>query len=272
MHDGHRKRLRQRYKRVGIDGFAEHEMLELLLFYAIPRHDVNELAHRVLNAFGGKLQGVFGASIAELMSVDGIGEQAAVFLHLVGGIHKHMAVAQVSGRVRIRTPQEAGELAYQLLTNRKTEAFYAIMLDNQSRLIQSELIAEGTTDTTLVNVRKVVEAAMRLGASYVVLAHNHPGGSTKPSTADIQLSDNLEKVLSAIGITYVEHIIVADGRFHAIKRQQDYPISPGLPGKGSVSNAAETAQTMDARQLAALLKSMDTAILNGVKDLLDEGK
>lgn len=211
MHEGHRDRLRQTYLEQGIDAFHEHQALELLLTFAIPRKDTNELAHRLIKRFGS-LKAVLSADPYELKKEQGMGEQTAVLLSLVGALNKKTKKACVSPK--LDTPSEAARYCKLLFEGKRYEAMYAVSLDKKRRVLHSDLISSGTLAETAAYPRLVAECALRHGASGVILTHNHPSGDAQPSTEDIQTTKLMLRALEPLGIALNDHIVIgADEAF-----------------------------------------------------------
>ena len=211
LHDGHRARSKEKFRRYGLDGFADHEVLELLLFYAIPRRDTNELAHRLLEHFGS-LQSVFAAAPEELAAVEGMGENAAVFLSLLPALHRRLNCGAVEERI-INTVEDAGAFFLHLLCHERRESLYQVCLDKKGKLLLCCRLSSGTAAVTPVGVREVVETALRCDASRVLLGHNHPSGVALPSREDRQATEQIAQALRTMDITLMDHIVVADGDF-----------------------------------------------------------
>ena len=211
LHDGHRQRKKQQYAREGLERFADHEVLELLLYYAIPRRDTNETAHRLLERFGS-LEGVLRAPAAELQQVEGVGESAALLLRLVPDVmrraHSHPPAEKIFNSV-----DASGSFFLELLEGQRREVLYEACLDAKGKLLTCRQISAGSVDATMLSIREVVETALHADASGVVLAHNHPSGIALPSVADQQLTLQAKQALETMGIRLVDHIIVADGDF-----------------------------------------------------------
>lgn len=220
MHEGHRERLKERFIESGITGLADHEVLELLLCYAIPRKDVNPLAHRLIEAFGS-LGSVLNAHPLELMAIDGVGKNAAALLSLIRPINRRIRLDPAKN-ARIRSPQEAANYLCALLSGSKIEQFYVLMLNTQQRLIYTMRSGEGTVSQSTVYPRTVVEGALRHGAVSVILAHNHPGGCIVPSDEDIESTMRIRSALEGIGIALLDHFVVAEDIAYAILRKKTY--------------------------------------------------
>lgn len=210
-HEGHRERMRQRFQGSGLSGFAPHEVLEMLLFYAIPRKNVNPIAHRLLKRFGS-LNAVLSASVEALQETEGISKSAAILITLIGPTMRYADRELLGARPYMRNVREAKEFCAHLFANAHEERFYVICLDAQGRVIREVMVFSGTIDEVIVYPREVIAAAIRHNAHDVVLAHNHPSGVMEPSDADIQTTELLRESLSKIDITLQDHIIFADGQ------------------------------------------------------------
>jgi len=208
--EGHRKRLRERFERSGFEGFHDHEVLELLLSFVIPRRDVKPLAKELLHEFGS-LAAVFDASPVSLKQMPGIGPQAAVLIAAVprlfdryqrdrwGSDNKERVISTGDAVLRLRSE----------LGTERSEVFSILALNSQNVLIAAERIQEGSVNRTAVFPRLVVEAIVKHHATAVILAHNHPGGDPNPSAADRQLTRRLKKILNDLDIHVHDHIIIA---------------------------------------------------------------
>ena len=211
IHDGHRARKKAQFRQHGLDGFADHEVLELLLYYAIPRKDTNEIAHRLLQKFGS-LQNVFAAPAEELAKVDGVGESAALFLTLLPQVQKRAMRSGGKERV-LNSVDKCGRYFLELLGHERQELLYQACLDGKGKVLSSRCLAEGDVSMAAVSVRQVVEYALRAGAVGVVLAHNHPSGVALPSQEDIATTRLIRDALRTMNIQLVDHIVVADGDY-----------------------------------------------------------
>ena len=210
-HAGHRKRLRERYRGEGLASFAPHEVLELLLCYAHPRGDMNPVAHALLETFGS-LKGVLEASPQQLMTVKGVGEEAATLLSLMVPMFRRYELTLTEERPRIESTAEARQYALALLAGERTEHFYVICLGTNRSVLGRRLIAEGTVTEVAAYPRQVVETALNLGAQGVVLCHNHPDGRCEPSSEDVKTTHLLFSLLEQLDIALLDHVIVAGNR------------------------------------------------------------
>ncbi len=211
LHRGHRQRLRRRFLEEGLEGFEEHQVLELLLFNALPRQDTNGLAHLLLQRFGG-LSAALEADPADLASIPGMGDAAAAFLSLIPPLtRRYLQNKAARDKPSLADPFKASEYVLALTAGRTEEVFYVLCLDLRARLLFPALLSRGTVNEAHVNPRQVVEAALRHKAVEVILAHNHPSGTTTPSQADRNLTKILMNALVPIGIRLVDHLITAQG-------------------------------------------------------------
>ena len=207
---GHRKRLRERFLKSGLVGFADHEVIELLLTLAVPRSDVKQPAKALLKRFGS-LRGVLDAPLPELRSVDGIGEVAAVALHVVRESAALYLQEASEGTEVLRDPERLSEFWRMRIGALKHEVFAVAYLDSGYRLLRNgvETLQEGTVDRAAVYPRRVVEAALRRQAAGLVLAHNHPNGHVQPSEHDKVLTRAIVLAAETINLRVVDHLIVS---------------------------------------------------------------
>lgn len=209
VHDGHRARLRERFLQEGLEHFTDIQVLELLLFYCISRRDTNPIAHALLDHFGSLSQ-VLEAPVEELSSVSGIGENTAVFLHLVTQVGRAYLTDRASRIKVLPTLESCAQYMQPLFFGQKVEMVYLLCLDAKCKVLSCRKIAEGNVNATGLSVRKIVETALSANASSVVLAHNHPGGLAIPSAEDIQTTHRVAAALQAVDVRFVDHIVVAD--------------------------------------------------------------
>lgn len=215
MHEGHRKRLRQRFLDCGLSNFAEHNVLELLLFYTIPRKDTNELAHKLINTFGS-LSAVFDASFEELTKVDGIGENTASLIKLIPQIYGRYMQDKLDQNIEIFSTQAAGEYLMAKYIGIKNETSMLLCLDNKGCVTNCDVLSQGSISMTEIAGRKMVETALKNNATSAILAHNHPGGLAVPSSADIDVTRNMIVLLNSIDVRLKDHIIVADNDYFSM--------------------------------------------------------
>ena len=210
VHAGHRRRAKEEFLARGLNGLADHRVLELLLFYAIPRGDVNPLAHALVEHFGG-LTGVLNATYEQLREVKGIGENAACLLRLIPAVAaRYMELnADVSGQML--TNWQFQDLLLPLFLGARNELAYLVCMDAKSKLIACRPLGEGALDQVGVAKRKVVEIALACNASRVALAHNHVSGVAVFSSADVRTTLELRQLLRQVHVELVDHFVVAAG-------------------------------------------------------------
>ena len=209
IHDGHRQRMKDRFQKEGLDHFDEHQVLELLLFYCIPRMDTNPIAHALIDRFGSLAQ-VLEAPVEELEKVPGIGHNAAVFLSLVMAAGRYYQVNCASRNVILTTVEACGRYLMPFFFGRRNETVYLLCLDAKCKVLSCKEIGEGSVNSAGVPIRRIVETALASNATSVVLAHNHPSGMAIPSPEDIQTTRRLAAALNAVEIHLADHIIIAD--------------------------------------------------------------
>lgn len=209
VHDGHRQRKKEQFRMHGLDAFADHEVLELLLYYAIPRRDTNPVAHRLMERFGS-LDGVFSATVEELEEVEGVGKNAATLLALWMPLYRRVRTKPKAKEIILNSTEQAGQYFMDLFFGMRREELYEACLDAKGKLLACCRIAEGGVDTVNINTRRLVENALKCGASAVILAHNHPSGIALPSPDDNTTTLAVWDALRAVGIPLIDHIIVAD--------------------------------------------------------------
>lgn len=220
IHKEHRKRVKQRFLGEGLDHFDEIHALELLLFYSIPQIDVNPVAHRLLEHFGS-LQRVLLAPPEQLMQVEGVGEHTAVLLGLIKGITQKYLINTPESHHPLKTKEECGAYLLNHFVGRWDETVMLLCLDARRVPICCRIVSRGSVNTAEVSVRKVVEAALAVNATTVMLAHNHPSGIAVPSMEDIITTRRVGIALDAVGIILEDHIVVA-GRDYVSLRDSNY--------------------------------------------------
>jgi DNA repair protein RadC len=207
----HRKRLRERFVMAGAQAFPDYELLELVLFRAIPRQDVKPLARRLLDAFGD-FNGVLSASTERIAEVEGAGEAVAVEIKIVEAAAHRLARARVLGRQVISSWDALIDYCHTVMSHRETEHFRVLFLDRKNALIADEEQARGTVDHVPVYPREVMKRALELNASALILVHNHPSGDPTPSQADIAMTAQIKVAADALGLTLHDHIVIGRSR------------------------------------------------------------
>jgi len=218
IHKGHRNRMKQRYMEEGLDNFSDHEIIELLLFYSIPQHDTNALAHRMIKEFG-TLHDLLEADPRDIERRCNVSLNTAILISLVAPLSRRYLKQKWGERPIVNSSTVAGNYAVSLFAGRIYECFYVICLNSQNRVNYSALVHEGTINEAPVYPRLVVETALRHKANSIILAHNHPGGSLKASNADIDVTRKICQAMKPISINVVDHIIVAGDRYLSFAEQ-----------------------------------------------------
>jgi DNA repair protein RadC len=212
IHDGHRERMRQRFLHYGLDNFDDHNVLEILLFYAQPRRDTNELAHRLMDTFG-TLDKVFEASPDALMAVPGIGENAAVLIRLIPAMARRYLIARQTPNRILFDSARAGSYLIPLFLNATEETMYLLCLDAKMELLDCSCLGIGNPNSVHVDIRSIVQTALEKKATAVIMAHNHTCGIALPSEEDRVATIRVQNALTMVGIHLIDHIVVADGDF-----------------------------------------------------------
>lgn len=212
IHDGHREKMRQRFLKGGLEAFADHEALELLLYYAIPRRDTNPIAHALMERYGS-LPAVLSAPVEDLKKVEGVGESAAVLLKLVPQVYRKARMADAAQENVLNSAEKAGAYLLERFAGEKNEVVYQLCLDRKGKLIACKRVGEGGVTNAELNIRRVMENAILTSASAVILSHNHPSGIALPSKDDYATTQRVKDALDTIGVALADHIIVADGDF-----------------------------------------------------------
>ncbi len=207
----HRKRLRQRFMEGGSEAMPDYELLELLLFRAIPRQDVKPLARRLIEVFGD-LAAVVTAPQARLRRVTGVGESVIVELKLAEAMAQRLARAKVMNRRVISSWDALLDYCHTTMAHRETEHFRVLFLDRKNCLIADEEQGRGTVDHVPVYPREVLRRALELNASALILVHNHPTGDPSPSEADIAMTEQIRRAAEALSITLHDHLIIGKER------------------------------------------------------------
>ncbi|MBR5773648.1 MAG: hypothetical protein IKY44_02230 [Clostridia bacterium] len=210
-HGGHRQRRKIDYLRDGnFDGFHPHEVLEFLLFYIIPQKDTNQIAHELLNRFGS-LEAVLTADRNELMKVDGIKEEASLFLTVFDALERYRGMNKPDLPQVLNSSEKIIEYIKPHYHGKTTEVSMLICLDKACRVIGCHTILDGTINFTSLNPRKILDIVISTNAPCVVLTHNHPMGNPTPSQHDIETTRTLIRMLSQIEVKVLDHVIISPG-------------------------------------------------------------
>ncbi len=215
---GHRERLRERFLEAGSEALQDYELLELILFRAMPRRDVKPIAKALLERFGG-LAGVLGADPARLMEESGIGQAAMAELKIVHGVALKLLQTQVLEKPLISSWSQLESYLKARLSTEKIEQFRILFLDLKNRLIADEMQQQGTVNHTPVYTREVMRRALELHASSLILVHNHPSGDPTPSRDDVSMTMKIIDAGRAMGITVHDHLIVGRARVLSFRQE-----------------------------------------------------
>lgn len=217
---GHRKRMKDRFRKEGLDNFDEVHALELLLFYGVPRQDTKPIARRLLDHFGS-FSKVLEAAPETLMQVEGVGEGISTFLNLINDTMRYYLVNREQAPEIFNDLNDCGKYLVNLFHGKREEEVWVLCLDGKKKLLSCQKISEGGLDSVSVSTRKVVEVALTVNAASVILAHNHPHGLALPSNADKLVTIQLRRNLEALGLALADHMIVGENDYTSL-RQSNY--------------------------------------------------
>ena len=217
IHDGHRQRIKNRFFSDGLDNFEKHNILELLLFYSVPQGDTNPTAHALLEHFGS-LKAVFDAPYEELIGIKGVGANTASLIKLIPAIARVYGSEDASfGSRSLSTTSELGNFLLPRYIGVTNERVYLILLDNKNKPLGCSLIFEGSINSAEISIRKIVQTALKFNAGCAVISHNHPNGIALPSQEDLLTTLKIAEALKFVGVSLIDHILVADGDFISFK-------------------------------------------------------
>lgn len=206
QHEGHRQRLKKRFLQDGFEHFEPHNILEMALFYTSPRQDTNGTAHELIARFGS-LAGVCDAPFDVLRGVPGVGDETALFLKMIPEFARMYSRSRQEEPAVLLEPEDAVAFFGPWFLGRTNEVFMAAFLNARGELLSVEVLAEGSGDAVVMDAASVTRRALMLGASAVILAHNHPHGFAVPSAQDAAMTDRLAASLNAVGVGLCDHII-----------------------------------------------------------------
>ncbi len=210
IHDGHRNRMKERFRKNGIDSMKEHEVLEMLLYYCIPRRNTNEIAYALIEEFGS-LPKVLNASPMELQLVGGIGENAALFISFVRQLGSFFSDDKVDKKNILWDLDKCHKHLQEYFIDKRNETVVLLCLDAKCKLLGCHVVGEGSLHSANVSIRKIVATVLATNATSVVLAHNHPGGLAIPSGEDVQATRTIAEALKAMDVVLIDHVVVSDG-------------------------------------------------------------
>lgn len=208
-HEGHRERMKSLFLKAGLENLEPHVILELLLFYSVPRRDTNDLAYKLIDRFGS-ISAVFDAKPEELMKVEGITQNSAVLLSMIPQLARKYLEDKVDTENILASTDDLGKYLLPKFIGRTVETVILVGMDNKNRVISCNIIAQGENDYAGISKRAVMESAIRLGATKVVIAHNHPRGFAVPSSEDLIMTKEIYKLLKSVEIELLDHLIFAE--------------------------------------------------------------
>jgi len=235
--DGHRKRLRERFLKGGLSGFADYEIVELLFSLGVPRRDTKPQAKEAIKRFK-TLRGVLSASREELLQIEGIGPHAVFGILMVKAVSDEFLKQKMLDKPSLQSAQEIFDYLYHSMRDLKNELFKVVYLTSQNQIVDVEDLSEGTIDSAAVSPRLVMEKAFSKHAASLIFVHNHPSGNCQPSSSDRELTRDLVFAGSVMQVGVLDHIIIGNDRYFSFageglisRYEQDFR---GLKMKGQV--------------------------------------
>ncbi len=218
---GHRARVRERFWKEGLQSFSEEDLLELLLFFGIPRRDTRALARELLKTFGGRIDLVIDAPPEELLKVKGLGKAGIVPLKVVQEVAHRYLKSRIKEKDILRSPEEVYNYLMYRFKNSAREVFVVVFLDTHNRVIEVEELFSGTLNESAVYPREIFALAVKYKAYALIFAHNHPSGRPIPSLADIKLTKKLMLAGKLLGFKVLDHLIIGSEGFYSLAEEGD---------------------------------------------------
>lgn len=217
-HAGHRERIRQKviHDINYLDHLYDYELLEYLLFYALPRRDTNALAHRLIDTFGN-FSAVLDAPLEEISAVEGMGERSALLLKMIPALSRRYC-SVLEQETILDTTEKAGKFFLPRYIGRVNETVMLVCIDSKCRILNCQILFEGSINSAQVSIRKIVAIALKFNASGVFLAHNHPGGIALPSAKDIETTRKIQQALAMVDVFLKDHLILAENDFVSLRQ------------------------------------------------------
>ena len=216
LHSGHRQRMKQDFLRYGESRFNEHQLVELLLYFAIPQGDTNDLAHRLIERFGS-VHGLLQADYEQLTQIKGVGSHAATLIQLCGELVTRYGLTERPVGILLNDTDDIGAFLLPRFWRYNREKFLMVSLNNRHEVINVTQISSGTQNTTAVNNKLILRQAVVDDASEIVLAHNHPAGFPLPSREDVDATLQLHRELIKVDIRLRDHLVISDTDFISMK-------------------------------------------------------
>ena len=217
MHDGHRARMKEQFLKSGMDSFSAHQVLEVLLYFSVPRVDTNPLAHRLVDHFGSLSQ-VLDADFEQLRQVKGVSEHTATQILFVSELLRRYQCEKAEKPTSFHSLNEIGRYLQAQYTNEKVEKLRILCFNNRGNLLHTAVISEGGLVSTDINIRRIVETALRYPTTTVVMAHNHPAGFAIPSAQDYNCTVQVRRALEMVEIELSDHIVFAENDFVSMRQ------------------------------------------------------
>lgn len=221
-HTGHRARLQKRVSYAGTDSLLDHEFLELLLTYSIPRKDTKTLAWELLRRFGS-FAGVLDTTEMALRQTDGIGPNTARFLKLIRSAFKRYMRCKIPRKITLSSPQKLLDYCTASLAGKEEEFLEVIFLSAKRYILETRVLSAGSVEQVSISPRQIIRHAANLDAPELILVHNHPSGNPHPSQPDIDCTRDLAKGLQLCDITLLDHVIITKGGYFSFKEQHYLP-------------------------------------------------
>lgn len=216
--DGHRARMRDRLLKAGADALADHEMLEMVLFLALPRRDTKPIARALMARFGS-FRAVISASVQEMLKTQGLGEAGAAALKTVHAAAVRLVRSNVLGQPVLASWDRLMDYLNAVMAHEPTEQVRVLFLDNRNRLLGDEVLGRGTVNHAPVYPREIVRRALDLHAVGFILVHNHPSGDPSPSREDVAMTREIQQAAATLGIALHDHIIIGAGSWISFRTQ-----------------------------------------------------
>ena len=214
IHEEHRKRMKERFKEHGLKSFQPHEILEMALFYCIPYKDTNALAHELLDSFGSINQ-LLKTDPEYLMDIKGVGENTALYLAFLKQFMEYCISQEDTEKLNLKRHSACVEFIRKQLRYQENEQLLVVCLDSQMFYIRHDIMSSGTVSQTSVNIRAIVNHALKFNATGIVIAHNHPSGSPLPTREDNMLTETIYKALNYVEISLLDHIIIGGNDYYS---------------------------------------------------------
>ncbi len=219
-HGGHRLKLKNRFFNEGLKNFEPHTVLELLLFYSIPRRDTNVIAHNLIERFGS-ISEVFNAPYSELIKVDGVTENSAVLMNMIPQLFRVYA-NDLASRQRIHGRENIAKYVFTQLASEPNEKVMLVCMDNRGEMLSGDIIGEGSVNFAGIDNRLIFAKCLQYNATAAIIAHNHPRGYCKPSVDDIRATAALRDALGSMEVRLIDHVIVSADDYMSLATSTEY--------------------------------------------------